>query len=377
MPMVPLSVLDLLADRRGQRRRPQRSATRSTSRAMPNGWATALLAGRAPQHARHRQRRDGGGDRPRRRRHHARSASARAASCCPTTRRWSSPSSSARWRRCIPGRIDLGLGRAPGTDQRPRGRCAATSTAAPTASRRTCVELHGLFRAGRSPGQRVRAVPGAGLDVPIWILGSSLFGAQLAADARPALRLRLALRARRSWSRRSSIYRARFKPSEQLAKPYVMLGVNVFAADTDAEARALVHLAAAGLRQPADAAGPGRCRRRSTTSRPTRSPAEQAHARRGAVLLVRRLARRPCGAGSRHSSRRTGADELMVTAQIHDQPARLRSFEILAGRRASGAARRPTSHSSFTALPSPCWDRESRWRRGRSWPASRRSSGAS
>ncbi len=88
------------------------------------------------------------------------------------------------------------------------------------------------------PGQPVRAVPGAGLNVPIWILGSSLFGAQLAARARPALRLRLALRAA-EMMQAIDIYRASFQPSAQLDKPYVMLGFNVFAADTDDEARLL------------------------------------------------------------------------------------------------------------------------------------------
>ena len=106
------------------------------------------------------------------------------------------------------------------------------------------------------PGQRVRAIPGAGLNIPVWILGSSLFGAQLAAELglpyafashfAPALMMDAI-----------SLYRQRFRPSEFLDRPRVMLGVNVVTAETDEEARAAFHLAPAGLRQPqARPAGP-------------------------------------------------------------------------------------------------------------------------
>ena len=99
-------------------------------------------------------------------------------------------------RAAIPGRIDLGVGRAPGTDQLTAHALRRTLQGDVDAFPQDVVELMGYFRAAE-PGQAVRAVPGAGLDVPVWILGSSLFGAQLAADPRPALRLRLALRAGR------------------------------------------------------------------------------------------------------------------------------------------------------------------------------------
>ena len=136
-----------------------------------------------------------------------------------------------------PGRIDLGVGRAPGSDQ-------ATARALrrpPTAGDefpQDVVELLSYFRQPQ-PGQVVRAVPGAGLDVPIWILGSSLFGAQVAA----ALGLPFAFAshfAPAMLEQALAVYRARFKPSPQLERPYVMLGVNVVAADTDDEARRLL-----------------------------------------------------------------------------------------------------------------------------------------
>src|SRR3954467_9694649 len=135
-----------------------------------------------------------------------------------------------------PGRIDLGVGRAPGTDQRTLRALRRDPTSADTFPQ-DVLELQALL-GPLQPGQVVQAVPGAGLRVPIWILGSSLFGAQLAAllglpyafashfapDAlMPAL----------------EIYRERFQPSRQLDRPYAMAGVNVFAADTDDQARRL------------------------------------------------------------------------------------------------------------------------------------------
>src|SRR5829696_3254311 len=135
-----------------------------------------------------------------------------------------------------PGRIDLGLGRAPGTDQRTLLALRRDPTAADTFPQ-DVLELQALL-GPLQPGQLVQAVPGTGLNVPIWILGSSLFGAQLAAmlglpyafasHFAPAA-LHEALR----------VYRARFQPSRQLERPHAMVGVNVIAADTDAEARRL------------------------------------------------------------------------------------------------------------------------------------------
>ena len=129
-----------------------------------------------------------------------------------------------------PGRIDLGLGRAPGTDQITAHALRRTLTGDVDSFPQDVVELMGYFRPVE-PGQVVRAVPGAGLDVPIWILGSSLYGAQLAA----MLGLPYAFAshfAPGQMMQAIEIYRARFRPSEQLDRPYVMLGCSVFAADT-------------------------------------------------------------------------------------------------------------------------------------------------
>ena len=133
----------------------------------------------------------------------------------------------------FPGRIDLGLGRAPGTDQRTMRALRRDPMSADTFPR-DVVELQSYFRAVE-PGQAIQAVPGGGLDVPIWLLGSSLFSAQLAA----MLGLPFAFAshfAPDAMMDAIQIYRSRFEPSDALAKPHVMLGVSVFAADTDDEA---------------------------------------------------------------------------------------------------------------------------------------------
>src|SRR3546814_475711 len=136
----------------------------------------------------------------------------------------------------FPGRIDLGLGRAPGTDQmtlRALRRDPANADRFP----QDVLELQ-AFLGPVQPNQRIEAVPGSDTNVPLWILGSSLFGAQLAAQlglpygfashfAPQALDMAIA------------IYRERFKPSAQLAKPYVLVGMNVIAAESDDEARRL------------------------------------------------------------------------------------------------------------------------------------------
>src|SRR5215213_7375854 len=137
-----------------------------------------------------------------------------------------------------PGRIDLGLGRAPGSDlMTARAMRRDLLSADADDFPRDVVELLGYFRPA-APGQAVQAVPGAGLDVPVWILGSSTFGAQLAA----LLGLPYAFAshfAPAQMMQAIAVYRERFRPSARLDKPRVMLGVNVFAADTDAEARRL------------------------------------------------------------------------------------------------------------------------------------------
>ena len=137
----------------------------------------------------------------------------------------------------FPGRIDLGLGRAPGTDQ---GTAQALRRDLNASAERFPADVQELqhWFSDAEPGQKIIAYPAAGQQVPIWLLGSSLFSAQLAAH----LGLPFAFAshfAPEHMAQAIALYRARFQPSEQLDKPYAMLTVNVFAADTDAEARRL------------------------------------------------------------------------------------------------------------------------------------------
>ncbi|MBC3785836.1 LLM class flavin-dependent oxidoreductase [Spirosoma utsteinense] len=135
-----------------------------------------------------------------------------------------------------PGRIDLGLGRAPGADQATARALRRDMTGADTFPQ-DVVELQRYFQPDDS-NQFIQAVPGTGLNVPIWILGSSLFGAQLAA----MLGLPYAFAshfAPAELLRALHMYRTHFKPSAQLKEPYAMVAVNVVAADTDAEAERL------------------------------------------------------------------------------------------------------------------------------------------
>ncbi len=225
-----------------------------------------------------------------------------------------------------PGRIDLGLGRAPGSDQITARAMRRNLDADANRFPQDVVELLNYFRPA-APGQPVQAVPGAGLEVPVWILGSSTFGAQLAA----ALGLPYAFAshfAPDSMMEAMAVYRATFKPSAQQATPYVMLGVNVFAADTDAEARRLfssLQQAFVNLRS----GRPGKLP----------PPVEDLDGRldpRARMMLEHSLACSIVGSpetirrGLDEFIARTGADELMVTAQIFDHRARLRSYEILA-----------------------------------------------
>src|SRR5687767_8563679 len=131
----------------------------------------------------------------------------------------------------FPGRIDLALGRAPGTDP-VTARALRRQLSDADTFPQDVLELVTYFQS--PPGQRVRAIPGAGLNIPIWILGSSLFGAQFAAEL--GLPYGFASHfAPAHMMRALEVYRARFRPSENLAQPHVMLGVNVVAADTDEE----------------------------------------------------------------------------------------------------------------------------------------------
>lgn len=226
----------------------------------------------------------------------------------------------------FPGRIDLGLGRAPGTDQmtwRALRRDAMASDQFP----QDVLELQALL-GPLQPGQRIQAVPGTDTNVPLWILGSSLFGAQLAA----VLGLPYAFAshfAPGALMQAVALYREGFKPSAQLNRPHAMAGVNVFAADTDAEAEYL--FTSAQQRVIGMIRG-----QRGQLPPPVEdidslwSPDEKAHAARmlacsfvGSAATVR--------AGLERFIADTGADELIVASAIHDHGKRLRSYEILSG----------------------------------------------
>ncbi|GAA4326833.1 LLM class flavin-dependent oxidoreductase [Pigmentiphaga soli] len=224
-----------------------------------------------------------------------------------------------------PGRIDLGLGRAPGSDQETARALRRGPVDTADTFPQDVVELQSYFRPAR-PGQRVRAVPGAGLDVPLWLLGSSLFGAQLAAQ----LGLPFAFASHFAPAYMDAalqLYRSRFQPSAQLQRPHVMLGLNVFAADTDREAARLF----TSLQQQfvnLIRGMPGQLNPPVDDMDSIWSPAERAHVERSlscAVIGSPGTVRR----GLHEFADRTGADELMITAQIYDHEARLRSFEIV------------------------------------------------
>jgi luciferase family oxidoreductase group 1 len=241
----------------------------------------------------------------------------------------------------FPGRIDLGLGRAPGTDQLTaqalrRGQLNSADTFP-----QDVAELQGYFRAVR-PGQGVQAVPGGGLAVPIWLLGSSLFSAQLAAS----LGLPFAFASHFApdyLGHALELYRSEFRPSEQLARPYAMAAVAVYAAETDeAAARLFTSLQQSfvNLRRGA----PGRLPPPVESMDGLWSEMEQAgvaHAFREAIVGSAAAVKQGIAA----FQRRTAADEIIVTAAIYDHAARLRSHEIVAETSISlaspvGAARR-------------------------------------
>jgi luciferase family oxidoreductase group 1 len=232
-----------------------------------------------------------------------------------------------------PGRIDLGLGRAPGSDQT-TVRAMRRDPRASDHFADDVQELQALFGPVR-PGQAVQAVPGAGLEVPLWILGSSTFGAQLAA----ALGLPYAFAshfAPDSLHDALLLYHRHFKPSAQLAKPHAMVGLNVVAADTDAEAQRLFtsqQQAFANLLR----GRPGPYQPPIDDIEAYWSPAEKAHASRmlacsvvGSPEIVQR--------GLERFAEETRADELMVVSAVYDPAARRRSYEIVA----EVAALRPT-----------------------------------
>jgi luciferase family oxidoreductase group 1 len=222
----------------------------------------------------------------------------------------------------FPGRIDLGLGRAPGTDPAAARALRRTLHSNPEEFPRDVLEVMALFRGGDPV---VRAVPGAGLHVPIWILGSSTFGAHVAA----ALGLPFSFASHFAPAQMMdalAIYRGRFEPSEQLARPHVMLGVNIVAADSDEEARFLASSgrhAFASLRQghPIELPPPSREWERESSEN-----AELATATRVSFVGSPRTI-----ASQMHEFiSRTSADELIVVSHIYSHTARLRSYELAA-----------------------------------------------
>ena len=230
----------------------------------------------------------------------------------------------------FPGRIDLGLGRAPGTDQ---GTVRALRRDPGSADRfpQDVLELQ-AWLGPVAPGQRIEAVPGSGTEVPLWILGSSLFGAQLAAEL--GLPYGFASHfAPQMLDQALSVYRSRFRPSAQLDRPYVLAGINVIAAPTDDEARYLA------TSQQMSFAGIFRGERRLTQPpiddiERYWTPQEKQQASQmlgGSVVGSPDTVR----AGLRAFAERTDADELMVVSDVFDFDLRLRSFEMIAAANAA------------------------------------------
>ena len=224
-----------------------------------------------------------------------------------------------------PGRIDLGLGRAPGTDQL-TSRALRRPVSSVESFPQDILELQSYFSSAAA-SRSVQAVPAAGTDVPLWILGSSTYGAQLAAEFglpyafashfAPA-QLMTAL----------ELYRSRFKPSRQLAHPHAMIGVNVIAADSPAEAR---RLATTQQMSFVDL-----FRGHYGLSKPPIddidnywSPQERAQA---GTMLARSIVgdATDVRVGLQALIRETGADELMIVSDVYSHDQRLRSFELIA-----------------------------------------------
>jgi luciferase family oxidoreductase group 1 len=225
-----------------------------------------------------------------------------------------------------PGRIDLGVGRAPGTDGLTARALRRTLQGGHDDFPQDVLELMSYF-APVQPGQRVTAVPGVGLDVPVWILGSSSYGAQLAA----VLGLPYAFAshfAPGALEQALHVYRRDFRPSAHLARPYAAAGFNVFAADTDAEGELLttsVQQAFVNLRTGTPGPLP-----------PPRAgymdalPAEAQAMLRSALSCTAAGGPETVRRGLEDFIARTGVDEIILTSQTFEQAARLRSFEIAA-----------------------------------------------
>ena len=225
----------------------------------------------------------------------------------------------------FPGRIDLGLGRAPGTDVATARALRRTLVSDPDAFPNDILELMSYFQP--QPGQTVKAIPGVGLHVPIYILGSSLFGAQVAA----AFGLPFAFASHFAPAQMKdalAIYRSKFRPSVALAEPYTILGVNVVAAETDEEAKFLAtsgRQAFANLRRGMPSTLPPPNREFEKDVVPYgRIPLHEVTsiAMVGSPATVRE--------GLEVFVSHTAADELLVVSHIYDHAARVRSYELLA-----------------------------------------------
>jgi luciferase family oxidoreductase group 1 len=224
-----------------------------------------------------------------------------------------------------PGRIDLGLGRAPGTDQRTLHALRRDPMSADRFPD-DVLELQTFFEPS-ADNQAVQAVPGAGLNVPLWILGSSLFGARLAA----LLGLPYAFAshfAPAALMQAIEIYRSEFRPSKQLKQPYVMAGVNVIGAETDREARRLFTSAQQQFTNLVRGK-PGRLRPPIDDIDTYWSPEE-------AVQVSSMLKYAFVGSettvqlGLQSFVKATGVNELMVVSAIYEHVSRLRSYELVA-----------------------------------------------
>ncbi|MDT5269567.1 MAG: hypothetical protein QOH49_1753 [Acidobacteriota bacterium] len=232
------------------------------------------------------------------------------------------------------GRIDLGLGRAPGTDQLTMRALRRNFAAANEDFPRDVAELRAYFAPSR-PGQLVRAVPGEGLRVPLWLLGSSLYSAQLAAEL--GLPFAFASHFAPDYLLHAlEVYREGFRPSAELKEPYALACLNVFAAETDEEARRLftsLQQAFVNLRR----GRPGKLPPPIETLEGFASDLEMAgveHALRYSVVGSAETVR----AGLEAFADWTRADELMLTSQIFDHAARLHSFEMVAAVRERASA---------------------------------------
>lgn len=224
----------------------------------------------------------------------------------------------------FPNRIDLGLGRAPGSDQRTARALRRNLSSDPNEFPRDVIEL--LDYLSDHPEQPIPAVPGRGSKVPVWILGSSLFGAQLAA----MLGLPYAFASHFAPAQMMDaieVYRTHFKPSDYLDKPYVMLGFNVFAADTDSKAHYLAsswQQSFVSLRQGNPIQLPPPVANYIERSGPI-GQAVMDHALNCAAIgsldtIIKQ---------TQAFIDKTGADELMITSNMFDAEARLECYRLI------------------------------------------------